>query len=215
MRWASPVLTFRRTTTRPVELPGRELPAGEKVVLFYHSGNRDEQRLRGPVALRHRPRSQPPSGLRRRRPALLPGRVARAHSAALDLRRADAGDARHRSRGSPSCCAALSCTASSGWSARSARARSHAPCGTRTRPTGLKPGALPDELTGPAARQSRRWPAARGAAAARLGAMPRSPADTPGGRASCGVGTAPFRVSRDGVGTSGRRAARSRRTRPR
>src|SRR3954447_11217211 len=43
VRWASPVLTFRRTTTRRVELHGTELPAGEKVVLFYHSANRDER----------------------------------------------------------------------------------------------------------------------------------------------------------------------------
>jgi cytochrome P450 len=43
VRWATPVLTFRRTTTSEVELHGRRLPAGERVVLFYHSGNRDEQ----------------------------------------------------------------------------------------------------------------------------------------------------------------------------
>ena len=42
VRWASPVMTFRRTTTSEVELHGETLPAGEKVVLFYHSGNRDE-----------------------------------------------------------------------------------------------------------------------------------------------------------------------------
>jgi cytochrome P450 len=42
VRWASPVMTFRRTTTREVELHGTTLAAGEKVVLFYHSGNRDE-----------------------------------------------------------------------------------------------------------------------------------------------------------------------------
>jgi cytochrome P450 len=42
VRWASPVMTFRRTTTTEVELYGETLPAGEKVVLFYHSGNRDE-----------------------------------------------------------------------------------------------------------------------------------------------------------------------------
>ncbi len=41
VRWASPVLTFRRTTTRAVELYGETLPPGERVVLFYHSGNRD------------------------------------------------------------------------------------------------------------------------------------------------------------------------------
>jgi cytochrome P450 len=41
VRWASPVMTFRRTTTREVTLYDQVLPAGEKVVLFYHSGNRD------------------------------------------------------------------------------------------------------------------------------------------------------------------------------
>jgi cytochrome P450 len=43
IRWASPVLTFRRTTTEPTELHGQMLPEGEKVVLFYHSANRDER----------------------------------------------------------------------------------------------------------------------------------------------------------------------------
>jgi cytochrome P450 len=43
IRWASPVLTFRRTTTREVVLHGQTLAPGEKVVLFYHSGNRDER----------------------------------------------------------------------------------------------------------------------------------------------------------------------------
>ena len=48
VRWASPVMTFRRTTTREVELHGQALPPGEKVVLFYHSGNRDEQAFEEP-----------------------------------------------------------------------------------------------------------------------------------------------------------------------
>jgi len=48
IRWASPVMTFRRTTTRPVELHGEHLPAGEKVVLFYHSANRDERAFEDP-----------------------------------------------------------------------------------------------------------------------------------------------------------------------
>ena len=42
VRWATPVLTFRRTATRDVELHGQQIGEGEKVVLFYHSGNRDE-----------------------------------------------------------------------------------------------------------------------------------------------------------------------------
>jgi cytochrome P450 len=48
VRWATPVLTFRRTTTCEVELYGETLPPGEKVVLFYHSGNRDEQAFERP-----------------------------------------------------------------------------------------------------------------------------------------------------------------------
>ena len=48
VRWASPVMTFRRTTTREVELHGEKLPPGEKIVLFYHSGNRDERAFEEP-----------------------------------------------------------------------------------------------------------------------------------------------------------------------
>jgi cytochrome P450 len=48
VRWASPVMTFRRTTTREVELHGQHLDPGEKVVLFYHSGNRDERAFEEP-----------------------------------------------------------------------------------------------------------------------------------------------------------------------
>jgi cytochrome P450 len=42
IRWATPVLHFRRTVTTPVELHGEQLEPGDKVVLFYLSGNRDE-----------------------------------------------------------------------------------------------------------------------------------------------------------------------------
>jgi cytochrome P450 len=42
VRWATPVLTFRRTATRDTEIAGQPVARGEKVVLFYHSGNRDE-----------------------------------------------------------------------------------------------------------------------------------------------------------------------------
>ncbi|HEX3512369.1 MAG TPA: cytochrome P450 [Solirubrobacteraceae bacterium] len=48
VRWASPVMTFRRTTTRAVEVHGQELEPGERVVLFYHSGNRDEHAFEDP-----------------------------------------------------------------------------------------------------------------------------------------------------------------------
>ncbi|WP_128893349.1 cytochrome P450 [Erythrobacter sp. HKB08] len=42
IRWQSPVLHMRRTTTRDTELGGQHIPAGEKVVMWYISANRDE-----------------------------------------------------------------------------------------------------------------------------------------------------------------------------
>jgi cytochrome P450 len=42
LRWATPVLHFRRTATRDVELHGEMIHAGDKVVTWYVSANRDE-----------------------------------------------------------------------------------------------------------------------------------------------------------------------------
>jgi cytochrome P450 len=42
VRWASPLIHFRRTATRDTELSGQRIRAGEKVVMFYSSANRDE-----------------------------------------------------------------------------------------------------------------------------------------------------------------------------
>jgi cholest-4-en-3-one 26-monooxygenase len=42
LRFVSPVMDFRRTTTAPVELGGHTIDAGEKVVFFHISANRDE-----------------------------------------------------------------------------------------------------------------------------------------------------------------------------
>jgi cytochrome P450 len=42
VRFASPVMTFRRTATRGTELGGRVVRAGEWVAMIYSSGNRDE-----------------------------------------------------------------------------------------------------------------------------------------------------------------------------
>lgn len=41
VRWASPVMTFRRTATRDVELAGQRIRAGDWVVLFYAAANAD------------------------------------------------------------------------------------------------------------------------------------------------------------------------------
>ncbi|GAA3368330.1 cytochrome P450 [Streptomyces sannanensis] len=43
LRWASPVYHFRRTATRDVELGGKRIKEGDKVVMWFASGNRDEE----------------------------------------------------------------------------------------------------------------------------------------------------------------------------
>lgn len=43
LRYASPVYHFRRTATKDVELNGVKIKAGQKVVPWFASGNRDEQ----------------------------------------------------------------------------------------------------------------------------------------------------------------------------
>lgn len=48
LRWASPVQTFFRTTTRPVTVGGITIGAGEKVLLFLAAANRDPRRWEDP-----------------------------------------------------------------------------------------------------------------------------------------------------------------------
>jgi cytochrome P450 len=50
VRWATPVIHFRRTATRDTELGGQTIAAGDKVVLWYCSANRDEAVFERPFA---------------------------------------------------------------------------------------------------------------------------------------------------------------------
>ncbi|MEX0344995.1 MAG: cytochrome P450 [Rhizobiaceae bacterium] len=43
IRWATPALYFRRTATRDFELHGETIREGDKVLLWFSSGNRDEE----------------------------------------------------------------------------------------------------------------------------------------------------------------------------
>jgi cytochrome P450 len=43
VRWASPVIHFRRTATRDTVLGGQAISEGQKLVLWYNSANRDER----------------------------------------------------------------------------------------------------------------------------------------------------------------------------
>jgi cytochrome P450 len=51
LRWVTPVITFRRTATRDTGLAGVPIRAGDKVVVFYASANRDETVFANPDAL--------------------------------------------------------------------------------------------------------------------------------------------------------------------
>ena len=48
IRWQTPLTHMRRTTTKEVEVSGVTIPAGAKVVMWYLSGNRDEQAIENP-----------------------------------------------------------------------------------------------------------------------------------------------------------------------
>ncbi len=59
VRYATPVIHFRRTATEDVRLGDNELQAGDKVVLFYASANRDENTWADPYAFDVRRPLQP------------------------------------------------------------------------------------------------------------------------------------------------------------
>ena len=48
VRWSTPVINFRRTATRDTTVGGQDIKAGEKVVMFYNSANRDERAFDDP-----------------------------------------------------------------------------------------------------------------------------------------------------------------------
>jgi cytochrome P450 len=59
IRWQTPVAHMRRTATQDFEIGGKTIKAGEKVIMWYVSGNRDETVIENPEAFivdRERPR---------------------------------------------------------------------------------------------------------------------------------------------------------------
>jgi cytochrome P450 len=52
LRWATPVNTMMRTAAQDVELHGRQIKAGDPLVLFYASANRDEDVFDDPFTFR-------------------------------------------------------------------------------------------------------------------------------------------------------------------
>jgi cytochrome P450 len=59
VRWQTPVIHMRRTAMADTEIGGKQIKAGEKVVIWYISGNRDEEAIERPnefIVDRKRPR---------------------------------------------------------------------------------------------------------------------------------------------------------------
>ena len=52
IRWQTPVIHMRRTATRDTELGGKAIRKGDKVVMWYVSGNRDEAAIDDPETFR-------------------------------------------------------------------------------------------------------------------------------------------------------------------
>lgn len=50
LRYVTPLMHFRRTATRDTEIAGQPIAEGEKVVMWYASGNRDERAFESPDA---------------------------------------------------------------------------------------------------------------------------------------------------------------------
>jgi len=48
LRWGSPVMNFRRTAMVDTEIRGQAIKAGDKVLVFYISANRDEEKFTDP-----------------------------------------------------------------------------------------------------------------------------------------------------------------------
>jgi cytochrome P450 len=59
IRWQTPLAHMRRTAIQDVEFRGKQIKKGDKVVIWYVSGNRDEEAIENPNAFiidRERPR---------------------------------------------------------------------------------------------------------------------------------------------------------------
>ncbi len=51
LRWTTVTTHFRRTATRDIEMRGKQISAGDRVVVYYSSGNFDEEQFADPYTL--------------------------------------------------------------------------------------------------------------------------------------------------------------------
>ena len=50
LRWVTPIKNMNRTAARDTELRGQKIREGDRLLLLYHSGNRDERAFESPDA---------------------------------------------------------------------------------------------------------------------------------------------------------------------
>lgn len=87
IRWVSPVKHFRRTATKDVEIGGQQIKAGDKVVMWYNSANRDENVFDRPDELVFNREQNPHVGFGGGGPHFCLGAVLARKEATLFLRR--------------------------------------------------------------------------------------------------------------------------------
>ena len=98
IRWVTPVMWFKRTPTKDTEIRGVPIKEGDRSWSVYASGSRDEELVADPMRFDVTRDKIKHSGLRRRRPALLPRLTA-----------GPAGAQAGRSRRSSGACPTWSC----------------------------------------------------------------------------------------------------------
>ena len=75
LRWSTPIIHFRRTAVTHTQIAGVDIAAGDKVLVFFNSANRDEAVFDDPHSFEIRRAPESSSHLRRRRSSLLPRRT--------------------------------------------------------------------------------------------------------------------------------------------
>ena len=159
VRWQTPVIHMRRTALEDAEIGGKPIKAGDKVVVWYISGNRDEEHIERAERVHRRSQAAARAHVVRLRHPSLPGQppggTAVAHPVGGDPapRPADRGAWTSRSTRTPTSCTR---SARSRSGSQPERPPSPSPCGR-----GLGEGPCQSAITNAAASDPAPWCLAR------------------------------------------------------